>query len=49
MTDATLTYTAHDALPPGYTVRLELHGFGHGIVKYTMVREAEADAAKGGA
>ena len=23
----------------GYEVRLELRGFGHGIVKYTMVRE----------
>ena len=23
----------------GYEARLELHGFGHGIVKYTMVRE----------
>ncbi len=33
----------------GYTVRLELHGFGHGIVKYTMVRDADADAAKAGA
>jgi ribosomal protein S18 acetylase RimI-like enzyme len=28
----------------GYAVRLELHGFGHGIVKYTMVHEDEADA-----
>lgn len=32
----------------GYTVRLELHGFGHGIVKYTMVRETDADAGKVG-
>ena len=32
----------------GYTARLELHGFGHGIVKYTMVREVEADAGKVG-
>jgi GNAT superfamily N-acetyltransferase len=28
----------------GYEVRLELTGFGAGIVKYTMVREAVTDA-----
>jgi GNAT superfamily N-acetyltransferase len=26
----------------GYAVQLELHGFGHGIVKYTMMREVDA-------
>jgi ribosomal protein S18 acetylase RimI-like enzyme len=31
----------------GYSVRLELHGFGHGIVKYTMVREVEVEADAG--
>jgi len=33
----------------GYAVRLELGGFGHGIVKYTMVREAGPDAGPKGA
>ncbi len=49
MTDTTLTYTAHDAMPLGDAARLELRGFGHGIVKYSMVSEAEAYAAKAGA
>jgi hypothetical protein len=49
MTDTTRNYTTHDAMLLGDTVPLELRGFGHGIIKYTMVRDADADAAKAGA